>query len=87
MSEARDAEQRRLLGGFAAAFLMAAGYNQYDVGKLEDLSDAGPERIRELLSAKLQEQKRVFEWAKKRHFGVLPGAKKRRPKVAPRRRA
>jgi hypothetical protein len=87
MSEAQDAEQRRLLGGFAAAFLMAAGYNQYDVDRLEDLSDVCPERIRELLSAKLQEQKRVFEAAKNARFGPLPGAEKPRRKVAHKRRA
>lgn len=86
MSEAQDAERRRLLGGFAAAFLIAAGYNQYDVDKLGDLSDVTVERIRELLSAKLQEQKRVFEAAKNARFGLLPGAGKPRWKVAHKRR-
>jgi hypothetical protein len=57
---------------------MAAGYSQHDVEKLGDLSDVTAERVRELLSAKLQEQKRVFEAAKNARFGLLPGAKRAR---------
>ncbi len=80
MSEAGETERRKLLGGFAAAFLMAAGYSQYDADKLGDLSKAGSERIRKLLAAKLEERKRVLEWAKKRHVRpfhriVKPGRK------------
>lgn len=88
MSEARDAERRRVLGGFAAAFLMGAGYSQSAVLKLGDLSGVTAERIRELLAAKLQEQKSALEWAKTRSFGPLHKAKKQKPrKVARKRRA
>jgi hypothetical protein len=85
-SEARDAERRKVLGGFAAAFLMGAGYSRFEVDGLGDLSDVGAERIRELLTAKLQEQKSTLEWAKKRHFRGWPEAGKPQ-EVAGKRRA
>lgn len=87
MAEARDAERRRVLGGFAAAFLMGAGYSQSAVLKFGDLSDVTAERIRELLTAKLQEQKSALEWAKTRQFGPFHKVKKQKRKVARKRRA
>jgi hypothetical protein len=77
MSEARDAERRRILGGFAATFLMAAGYSQSDVLKFGDLSDVTTERVRELLTAKVEERRRVIEWAKTQRFGPLSKARKK----------
>lgn len=77
MSEVRDAEHRRILGGFAAAFLMAAGYSQSAVMKFGDLSNVSPEQIHELLAAKVAERKRALEWAKTRRIQVGLGAQKK----------
>jgi hypothetical protein len=87
MSEARDAERRRVLGGFTARFLMAAGYSQSDVLKFGDLSDATIERVRKLLTAKVEERKRVMKWAKTLHVRPLSeeGKKGRRVGQADRR--
>jgi hypothetical protein len=77
MSEARDAVRRRVLGGFAAAFLMGAGYSQSAVLKFGDLSGVTAERIQELLTSKLHEQKDTIEWAKTRHIQIGIGARKK----------
>jgi hypothetical protein len=65
-TEKRDAERRRILRGFAAAFVMAAGYSKSVVLQMGDLFDVSAQRIRELLVAKVEERKRALEWAKTR---------------------
>jgi ribosomal protein L32E len=77
MSEAYDAERRRILGGFAAAFLMTGGYSQVAVQKMGDLSDISPQRVHELLAAKVEERKRALEWAKTRRIQVGIEAQKK----------
>ncbi len=77
MTEAYDAERRRILGGFAAAFLMAAGYSRSAVLKMGDLSDISSQRVHELLAAKVEERKRVLEWAKTRRIQLGIEAQKK----------
>ena len=69
--------RRRVLGGFARAFLMGAGYSESDVVRLGDLSGVTAERIQELLTVKLEEQKRTIEWASTRELELGIGARKK----------
>ena len=77
MSETFEAGRRRVLGGFAVAFLMAAGYSKRAVLKMGDLTDVPPERIHELLAAKIEKRKKAFDWAKTRRIQLGLRAQKK----------
>jgi hypothetical protein len=77
MSETFEVARHRVLGGFAVAFLMAAGYSKRAVLKMGDLTDVPPERIHELLAAKVAERKKTVDWAKRRRLKLGVGAQKK----------
>jgi hypothetical protein len=64
MSEIMESRKRKLLGEFAQRFLMAVGYDSYEISALGDLSILDPAKIKELLHAKTEEARKIEDAVK-----------------------
>jgi hypothetical protein len=59
MSERTESRKDELLGEFARCFLMAVGYDAYEIRNLVDLSRVDPAKVKELLHAKTEDARKI----------------------------
>jgi hypothetical protein len=64
LSERTESRKDELLGEFARRFLMAVGYDAYEIRDLVDLSRVNPAKVKELLHAKTEEARKIEDAVK-----------------------